>query len=99
MIPAGRTNSSGWRSARRGLRHHVPRRLPGRDAAWEEGALRVRAARPAREAPPRPADEFATAVGDVETLHGPRGEIRDALREARRGGGRHAFGDRIIDFA
>jgi trigger factor len=44
-------------------------------------------------------DEFAKSVGDVETLDELRAEIRDAMTKRAEADARHAFGDRIIDFA
>lgn len=44
-------------------------------------------------------DEFATSVGEVETLDELRAEIRDALEKRGADDARHAFADRIIDFA
>jgi trigger factor len=44
-------------------------------------------------------DEFARSVGEVETLDELKEEIRDALGKRAEAEGRHAFADRIIDFA
>ena len=44
-------------------------------------------------------DEFASSVGDVETLDALRAEIRDAMVKRAEAEARHLFGDRIIDFA
>jgi trigger factor len=44
-------------------------------------------------------DEFAKSVGDVESLDELRAEIRDAMTKRAEADARHAFGDRIIDFA
>jgi trigger factor len=44
-------------------------------------------------------DEWAASVGDVETIDALREEIRDALGKRNVDEARHAFGDRIIDFA
>ncbi len=44
-------------------------------------------------------DEFAKSVGDVQTLDELRAEIRDALGKRAEADARHAFSDRIIDFA
>jgi trigger factor len=44
-------------------------------------------------------DEFARSVGDVATVAELRTEIRDALQERAEAEARHAFADRIIDFA
>ena len=48
---------------------------------------------------PELTDEFAKSVSDVETLEALRAEIRDALQQRAEAEARHAFGDRIIDFA
>jgi trigger factor len=44
-------------------------------------------------------DEFVKSVADVETLAELRAEIRDAMEKRADAETRHAFGDRIIDFA
>ena len=44
-------------------------------------------------------DEFAKAVGEVESLEALRAEIRDALEKRGEAEARHLFGDRIIDYA
>jgi trigger factor len=44
-------------------------------------------------------DEFAKSVGDVATVEELRTEIRDALQKRAEAEARHAFADRIIDFA
>jgi trigger factor len=44
-------------------------------------------------------DEFARSVGDVENLDALRREIRDAMEQRAAAEARHAFSDRIIDFA
>ena len=44
-------------------------------------------------------DEFAKSVGEVATVDELRTEIRDALRRRAQDDARHAFADRIIDFA
>jgi trigger factor len=44
-------------------------------------------------------DEFAKSAGDVQTLDELRAEIRDALQKRAEDEARHAFADRIIDFA
>ena len=48
---------------------------------------------------PEVTDEFVKSVGDVETLDELRTEIRDAMETRAEAEARHAFGDRIIDFA
>jgi trigger factor len=44
-------------------------------------------------------DAFATSVGDVATVEELRAEIREALQSRAEAEARHAFADRIIDFA
>jgi trigger factor len=44
-------------------------------------------------------DEFAKSVGDVATVEELRTEIREALQKRAEAEARHAFADRIIDFA
>jgi len=44
-------------------------------------------------------DAFAKSVGDVENVDELRAEIRDAMERRAEAEARHAFGDRIIDFA
>jgi trigger factor len=44
-------------------------------------------------------DAFAASVGEVATMDELRAEIRDALGKRAEAEARHAFGDRIIDFA
>jgi trigger factor len=44
-------------------------------------------------------DEFAKSTGDVATVDELRAEIRDALQRRTEAEARHAFADRIIDFA
>ena len=44
-------------------------------------------------------DEFARSVGEVESLDALRAEIRDAMTQRAAAEARHAFADRIIDFA
>ena len=48
---------------------------------------------------PEVTDDFAKSVGDVQTLDELRAEIRDAMEKRAEAEGRHAFSDRIIDFA
>ena len=48
---------------------------------------------------PELSDEFAASVGDVTTVDELRAEIREAMTQRADAEGRHAFGDRIIDFA
>ena len=44
-------------------------------------------------------DDFARSVGEVESLDALRAEIRDAMEQRAAAEARHAFADRIIDFA
>jgi trigger factor len=44
-------------------------------------------------------DEFAKSVGEVQSLDELRAEVRDALGKRAKDEARHAFADRIIDFA
>jgi len=44
-------------------------------------------------------DDFAKSVGDVASVDELRAEIRDALEKRAAAEARHAFADRIIDFA
>jgi len=44
-------------------------------------------------------DDFARSVAEVQTMDELRAEIRDALGKRAEAEGRHAFADRIIDFA
>ena len=44
-------------------------------------------------------DDFAKSAGDVEDLDALRREIRDAMAQRAAAEARHAFSDRIIDFA
>jgi trigger factor len=44
-------------------------------------------------------DEFAKSVGEVQSLDELRAELRDALQKRAEDEARHAFADRIIDFA
>ena len=48
---------------------------------------------------PEADDDFARSVGEVQTMDELRAEIRDALEKRAEAEGRHAFADRIIDFA
>jgi trigger factor len=48
---------------------------------------------------PEADDDFARSVGDVEDLDALRREIRDAMEQRAAAEARHAFSDRIIDFA
>jgi trigger factor len=44
-------------------------------------------------------DDFARSVGEVQTVDELKAEIRDALQKRSADDARHAFADRIIDFA
>nr|MBA3587263.1 trigger factor [Chloroflexota bacterium] len=48
---------------------------------------------------PELTDDFAMSVGDVQTVDDLRAEIREAMEKRAEAEARHAFGDRIIDFA
>jgi trigger factor len=48
---------------------------------------------------PEVTDEFAASVGDVSTVDQLRTEIREAMVTRAAAEARHAFGDRIIDYA
>jgi trigger factor len=68
--------------------------LRGKQAHFEVELLDLR-----EKLLPDVTDEFAASVGDVTTLDELRAQIRDALTKRADAEGRHAFGDRIIDFA
>jgi trigger factor len=68
--------------------------LQGKPAHFEVTLLDVR-----ERILPEMDDEFAKSVGDVETVDELRAEIRDALQKRAEAEARHAFADRIIDFA
>ena len=68
--------------------------LRGKEAHFEVELLDLR-----EKVLPELTDEFAKSVSDVETLEALRAEIRDALQQRAEAEARHAFGDRIIDFA
>jgi trigger factor len=68
--------------------------LRGREAHFEAELVDLR-----EKLLPELSDEFASSVGDVETLDQLRAEIRDAMEQRAAAEARHAFGDRIIDFA
>jgi trigger factor len=68
--------------------------LRGKDAQFEVTLLDLR-----ERLLPDADDDFAKSVGDVATLDELRGEIRDALVKRTQVDARHAFADRIIDFA
>ena len=68
--------------------------LQGKQAHFEVELLDLR-----EKLLPEVNDEFARSVGDVETLDELRAEIRDAMERRAEAEARHAFGDRIIDFA
>ncbi len=68
--------------------------LQGKQAHFEVELLDLR-----EKLLPEITDEFVKSVGDVETLDELRTEIRDAMEKRAEAEARHAFGDRIIDFA
>lgn len=68
--------------------------LRGKQATFEVELLDLR-----ERVLPQLDDEFARSVGEVETLDALRAEIRDALENRNQAEARHAFGDRIIDYA
>jgi trigger factor len=68
--------------------------LQGKAAHFEVTLLDVR-----ERILPELDDEFAKSVGEVETVDALREEIRDALGKRAEAEMRHAFADRIIDFA
>ena len=68
--------------------------LQGKAAHFEVTLLDVR-----ERILPEVDDEFAKSVGEVGTVAELRDEIRDALTRRGEDDARHAFADRIIDFA
>ena len=68
--------------------------LRGKQAHFEVTLLDLR-----ERVLPEPDDEFARSVGEVQTMDELRAEIRDALGKRAEAEGRHAYADRIIDFA
>ena len=68
--------------------------LRGKEAHFEVELLDLR-----EKLLPEVTDDFAKSVGEVETVDGLRAEIRDAMVKRADAEARHAFGDRIIDFA
>jgi trigger factor len=68
--------------------------LRGKEAHFDVEVLDLR-----EKLLPEVTDEFAKSVGDVETIDDLRAEIRDAMEKRAAAEARHAFGDRIIDFA
>ena len=68
--------------------------LHGKEAHFEIEVLDLR-----EKLLPEVTDEFARSVGDVESVDQLRTEIRDAMAKRAEAEARHAFGDRIIDFA
>ena len=68
--------------------------LRGKQAHFEVELLDLR-----EKVLPEVTDEFAQSVGDVKTVDELRAEIRDAMEKRAEAEARHAFGDRIIDFA
>lgn len=68
--------------------------LQGKQAHFEVELLDLR-----ERILPEVDDEFAKSTGDVATVDELRVEIRDALQRRTEAEARHAFADRIIDFA
>ena len=68
--------------------------LRGKEAHFEVEVLDLR-----EKLLPDVTDEFAQSVGDMKTVDELRTEIRDAMGRRADAEARHAFGDRIIDFA
>ena len=68
--------------------------LRGKPAHFEVTLLDVR-----ERILPELDDDFAKSVGEVSTVAELRDEIRDALAKRTEAEARHAFADRIIDFA
>ena len=68
--------------------------LRGKEAHFEVEVLDLR-----EKLLPDVTDEFAQSVGDMKTVDELRTEIRDAMTRRADAEARHAFGDRIIDFA
>ena len=68
--------------------------LQGKEAHFEVELLDLR-----EKLLPEIDDDFAKSVAEVETLDALRAEIRDAMEKRAEAEARHAFGDRIIDFA
>jgi trigger factor len=68
--------------------------LRGRQAHFEVTLLDLR-----EKVLPELDDELARSVAEVETVEELRAEIREALQKRAEAEARHAFADRIIDFA
>jgi len=68
--------------------------LQGKDAHFEVELLDLR-----EKLLPDVTDEFAASVSETTTVDELRAEIRDAMEQRADAEARHAFGDRIIDFA
>jgi trigger factor len=68
--------------------------LQGKQAHFEVTLLDVR-----ERILPDLDDDFAKSVGEVETVTKLRDEIRDALTKRAEAEARHAYADRIIDYA
>jgi trigger factor len=68
--------------------------LQGKQAHFEVTLLDVR-----ERILPELDDEFAKSVGEVQTVSELRDEIRDALAKRADAEARHAYADRIIDYA
>ena len=68
--------------------------LQGKEAHFEVELLDLR-----EKLLPDVTDEFAASVSETTTVDELRAEIRDAMEQRADAEARHAFGDRIIDFA
>ena len=68
--------------------------LRGKEAHFEVELLDLR-----EKLLPDVTDDFAQSVGDMKTVDELRAEIRDAMVKRADAEARHAFGDRIIDYA
>jgi len=100
MIPGWEANLVGMKiGGEKGFDITVPddyrvEELQGRQTHFEVELLDLR-----EKLLPELTDDFAKSVGDVETVDELRSEIREAMEKRAGAEARHAFGDRIIDFA
>ncbi len=100
MIPGWEENLIGMRlNEERGFEITFPddyrvEVLQGKQAHFDVTLLDLR-----ERVLPEANDEFARSVAEVQTVEELRAEIRDALGKRAEAEGRHAFADRIIDFA
>ena len=100
MIPGWEANLLGTRlNDQKGFEITFPddyrvEALRGRRAHFEVTLLDLR-----ERVLPDADDEFARSVAEVQSMDELRAEIRDALGKRAEAEGRHAFADRIIDFA